>query len=67
MNQKITLHISEQIAESPTFVLGKQSNDFELGFYRLESEELTKEHAAFSLRNGFAKILNLNSPNYTTF
>ena len=76
MNQKITLyHGSEQIIESPTFGLGKQNNDFGLGFYCTESEELVKEWAVSSLRNGFVnrysldteylKILNLNSPNYT--
>ncbi|MFR0797898.1 MAG: DUF3990 domain-containing protein [Clostridium sp.] len=76
MNQKITLyHGSEQIIESPTFGLGKQNNDFGPGFYCTESEELAKEWAVSSLRNGFVnrysldteylKILNLNSPNYT--
>ena len=76
MNQKITLyHGSEQIVESPTFGLGKQNNDFGLGFYCTESEEPAKEWAVSSLRNGFVnrysldteylKILNLNSPNYT--
>lgn len=76
MNQKITLyHGSEQIIESPTFGLGKQNNDFGLGFYCTESEELVKEWAVSSLRNGFVnrysldteylKILNLNSPDYT--
>ena len=76
MNQKITLyHGSEQIIESPAFGLGKQNNDFGLGFYCTESEELAKEWAVSSLRNGlvnrysldteYLKILNLNSPNYT--
>lgn len=76
MNQKITLyHGSERIIESPTFGLGKQNNDFGLGFYCTESEELAKEWAVSSQRNGFVnrysldteylKILNLNSPNYT--
>lgn len=76
MNQKITLyHGSEQIIESPTFGLGKQNNDFGLGFYCTESEELSKEWAVSSLRNGFVnrysldteylKILNLNNPDYT--
>lgn len=76
MNQKITLyHGSERIIESPTFGLGKQNNDFGLGFYCTESEELAKEWAVSSLCNGFVnrysldteylKILNLNSPNYT--
>ena len=76
MNQKITLyHGSEQIIESPTFGFGKQNNDFGLGFYCTESEELAKEWAVSSLSNGFVnrysldteylKILNLNSPDYT--
>ena len=76
MNQKITLyHGSEQIVESPTFGLGKQNNDFGLGFYCTESEELAKGWAVSSLRNGFVnrysldteylKILNLNNPDYT--
>ena len=76
MDQKITLyHGSEQIVEAPTFGLGKQNNDFGLGFYCTESEALAKEWAVSSLRNGFAnrysldteylKILNLNSPDYT--
>ena len=76
MNQKITLyHGSEQIIESPTFGLGKQNNDFGLGFYCTESEELAKAWAVSSLRNGFVnrysldteylKILNLNNPDYT--
>ena len=76
MNQKITLyHGSEQIVESPAFGLGKQNNDFGLGFYCTESEELSKEWAVSSLRNGFVnrysldteylKILNLNNPDYT--
>ena len=76
MNQKITLyHGSEQIIESPTFGLGKQNNDFGLGFYCTESEEFAKEWAVSSLRNGFVnrysldteylKILNLNNPDYT--
>lgn len=76
MNQKITLyHGSKQIVDSPTFGLSKQNNDLGLGFYCTESEDLAKEWAVSSLRNGFAnrynldteylKILNLNSPNYT--
>ena len=76
MNQKITLyHGSERLVETPTFGLGKKNNDFGLGFYCTGSEELAKEWAVSSLRNGFAnrysldteylKILNLNSPDYT--
>ena len=76
MDKLITIyHGSEQIVEVPTFGLGKQNNDFGLGFYCTESDDLAKEWAVSSLRNGFSNrytldteflnILNLNSPDYT--
>ena len=76
MDRIITLfHGSEQIVETPEFELGRKNNDFGLGFYCTESEELAKEWAVSSLRSGFVNrytldteylnILNLNSPNYT--
>ena len=76
MDKIITIfHGSEQIVEEPTFGLGRKNNDFGLGFYCTESEDLAKEWAVSSLRNGFANrytldteylnILNLNSPDYT--
>lgn len=76
MKKVLTLfHGSEKIVEVPTFGLGKENNDFGLGFYCSESEELAKEWAVSSLRNGFSnrytldteylKILHLNSPEYT--
>lgn len=76
MDKLITLyHGSEKIIEHPTFGKGKQNNDFGLGFYCTESNELAKEWAVSSLRNGFSNrytldteylnILNLNSPDYT--
>ena len=76
MDQKITIyHGSEQIVEVPTFGKGKKNNDFGLGFYCTESEEVAKEWAVSSLRNGFSNrytldteylnILNLNCPDYT--
>ena len=76
MNKKITLfHGSEKIIEVPTFGEGKKTNDFGLGFYCTGNEDLAKEWAVSSLRNGFSnrytlnteymKILNLNSPEYT--
>lgn len=76
MDTKLTLfHGSEKIIETPTFGEGKKNNDFGLGFYCTESEELAKEWAVSSLRDGFANryildteylnILNLNSPDYT--
>ena len=76
MDKQITIyHGSEQIVEIPTFGKGKKNNDFGLGFYCTESEDLAKEWAVSSLRNGFSNrytldteylnILNLNSPDYT--
>ena len=62
MNQKITLyHGSEQLVETPTFGLGKKNNDFGLGFYCTGSEELAKEWAVSSLRNGFANRYSLDT------
>ena len=68
-------HGSEQIVEVPTYGLGRKNNDFGLGFYCTESEELAKEWAVSSIRSGFSNrytldteylnILNLNSPDYT--
>ena len=76
MEKWITLyHGSDQLVEEPTFGKGRVNNDFGLGFYCTESEDLAKEWAVSSLRNGFANrytldteylnILNLNSPDYT--
>lgn len=76
MEKIITIyHGSEQIVEEPTFGQGKKNNDFGLGFYCTESDDLAKEWAVSSLRNGFSNkytldteylnILNLNSPDYT--
>ena len=76
MDKLITIyHGSKQIVEVPTFGLGKKNNDFGLGFYCTESDDLAKEWAVSSLQNGFSnrylldteymKVLNLNSPDYT--
>ena len=76
MNKKITIyHGSKQIVEVPVFGEGKKNNDFGLGFYCTESNDLAKEWAVSSLRDGFSNrytldteylnILNLNSPDYT--
>ena len=76
MEKKITLyHGSKQIVEVPVFGEGKKNNDFGLGFYCTESNDLAKEWAVSSLSDGFSNkytldteylnILNLNSPDYT--
>lgn len=68
-------HGSEKIIEQPKYGLGRKNNDFGQGFYCTENEELAKEWAVSSLRNGFAnryllhtnflRILHLNTPEYT--
>ena len=76
MDKVITLyHGSERIIEAPVLGAGKENNDFGLGFYCTESNDLAKEWAVSSLRSGFSNrytlnteymnILNLNSPEYT--
>jgi hypothetical protein len=76
MDKLITIyHGSKQIVEVPAFGLGRKNNDFGLGFYCTESNDLAKEWAVSSLSDGFSNrytldteylnMLNLNSPNYT--
>ena len=76
MEKIITLfHGSEKVVKVPTFGLGRTTNDFGLGFYCTKTEDLAKEWAVSSLRDGFSNrytldteymnILNLNAPNYT--
>lgn len=76
MDKLITIyHGSEKIVEQPVFGEGKKNNDFGLGFYCTANEELAKEWAVSSRRDGFLNrytlnteylnILNLNCPDYT--
>ncbi len=76
MKKNVTVyHGSNKIVEVPTFGHGKKNNDFGLGFYCTESNDLAKEWAVSSLRDGFSNkymldteylnILNLNSSDYT--
>lgn len=76
MDKLLTIyHGSQKIVETPTFGEGRCLNDFGLGFYCTESNELAKEWAVSSLRDGFSNrytldteflnILRLNSPAYT--
>ncbi len=76
MDKVITIyHGSKQIVESPTFEQGKKNNDYGLGFYCTESNDLAKEWAVSSTADGFSNkytldteylnILNLNSSDYT--
>ncbi len=46
MGKLITIyHGSKQIVQVPTFGLGRKNNDFGLGFYCTESNDLAKEWA----------------------
>ena len=76
MNRLLTIyHGSKQVVEVPIFGAGREHNDFGLGFYCTESNDLAKEWAVSSLNNGFSNrytldmeylnILRLNSPDYT--
>ena len=76
MDKQLTIyHGSKKIVETPVFGEGKETNDFGRGFYCTESNDLAKEWAVSSLRDGFSNrytldteylnILNLNSPDYT--
>ena len=76
MERKLTIyHGSSRIVEHPAYGEGRKNNDFGLGFYCTESNDLAKEWAVSSLRDGFSNrytldteylnILNLNSPDYT--
>lgn len=71
----IIYHGSEKIIEHPVFGEGKKNNDFGLGFYCTESNDLAKEWAVSYLKDGFSncyrldteylKVLNLNSSDYS--
>ena len=76
MGNVITIyHGSNQIVETPVFGGGRKNNDYGLGFYCTESNDLAKEWAVSSLQDGFSNrytldienmnILNLNTSEYT--
>ena len=76
IDKHITIyHGSKQIIEVPIYGEGKKHNDFGLGFYCTESNELAKEWAVSSVSDGYSNrytfdtehmnILHLNSPDYT--
>ena len=62
MDKLITLyHGSEVIVEVPEFGKGRKNNDYGLGFYCTESEDLAKEWAVSSLNNGFVNRYTLDT------
>lgn len=76
MNQLIHIyHGSQEIVRQPEYGNGRRHNDYGLGFYCTESEELAKEWACSSLSDGFANhyllnleylnVLNLSSAEYS--
>lgn len=75
--KKIIWHGSPTIIEKPIFGYGKENNDYGLGFYCTESEELAKEWACQKpSRDGYANcyeldllglsVLDLSGENFTT-
>lgn len=76
MEKIITVyHGSQNIIETPAFGQGKKNNDFGLGFYCTQINELAKEWAVTSMNDGFSNkytldteylnVLKLNSPEFT--
>lgn len=76
MSRYITIfHGSDRIIEQPTHGAGRKNNDFGQGFYCTENEELAKEWAVTSLRDGFSNrytldleylnVLDLSLPDYS--
>lgn len=73
--RKITIyHGSVNLIEKPIFGAGKPYNDYGIGFYCTESQDLAKEWACASGENGYAnkyqidldglRVLNLNKEPY---
>ena len=70
MDNKIILyHGSEKIIENPIFGAGKKNNDFGLGFYCTESNDLAKEWAVCrpNEQNGWVHKYELNTKNLKIF
>ncbi len=75
MSKLTVYHGSNKIIKTPVFGLGNRNNDYGLGFYCTESEELAKEWACTSELDGYANkytldikdltILSLTNGNYT--
>ncbi len=76
MEKKLTLyHGSPKIIDKPIFGYGRKNNDYGLGFYCTDNEELAKEWAVSSSEDGFSNryildveylnILDLNDSKYT--
>ncbi len=74
MSRMILYHGSESIIEHPRFGFGNPRNDYGLGFYCTEIEDLSREWAVTDVRDGWSnkyavetdglRILNLSDPEY---
>ena len=61
MSDKIVVyHGSPKIIEKPVFGKGNPNNDYGLGFYCTDSEELAKEWACSTESDGYANKYNLD-------
>ena len=71
----VIFHGSKDIVERPLFGVGKKHNDFGLGFYCTEDEELAKEWSVSSSKDGYVNayvldarylnVLHLSDSQYT--
>ncbi len=59
-NKIIVYHGSSKIIEKPVFGMGNPNNDYGLGFYCTESEELAKEWACSAESDGYANKYSLD-------
>ena len=58
--KKIIFHGSKDIIKKPIFGFGNKDNDYGLGFYCTENEELAKEWAVDINRDGYANEYEIN-------
>ncbi len=65
MSKLTVYHGSNKIIKAPVFGLGNKNNDYGLGFYCTESEELAKEWACTSELDGYANKYILNMEGLT--
>ena len=65
MSKLTVYHGSNKIIQAPVFGLGNKNNDYGLGFYCTESEELAKEWACTSELDGYANKYTLDMKDLT--
>ena len=65
MSKLTVYHGSSKIIKTPIFGVGNKNNDYGLGFYCTESEELAKEWACTFELDGYANKYTLDMKNLT--